>query len=92
MREIMTNRKLRFQYIDIMKGILILLVVYGHTVWQAHEVGIHNQTIEMLGETGFLYEPFYMAAFFAITGYCSNFKKSYKDCSCLYTILDNGRN
>lgn len=75
----MTNRKSRFQYIDIMKGILILLVVYGHTAWQAHEVGIHNQTIEILGQISFFYEPFYMAAFFAITGYCSNFKKSYKD-------------
>lgn len=79
MEEIVINKKSRLQYIDIMKGILILLVVYGHTAWQAHEVGIHNQTIEILGQTGFLYEPFYMAAFFAITGYCSNFKKSYKD-------------
>lgn len=48
---------------DIMKGILILLVVYGHMAWQAHEVGIHNQTIEILGQTGFLYDPFYMTAF-----------------------------
>lgn len=62
------------------KGILILLVVYGHTTWQANLTGIiNNHTIEFIGQTYFLYEPFYMAGFFAITGYCSNFNKPYKN-------------
>ena len=67
----------RLHYIDIAKGILILLVVVFHTSWQADVTGVTNPIFQQIGKFGFLASPFYMSAFFAITGYCANFDKPY---------------
>lgn len=68
----------RLHYIDVIKGILILLVVFGHISWQANVTGVTNDVFAIVGRIGFFYSPFYMAAFFAVTGYCTNFDKPYK--------------
>ncbi len=70
--------KERLHYIDVIKGILILIVVFGHTSWQADTCGVTNNVFKIAEYSGYLYYPFYMAAFFAVTGFCSNFDKPYK--------------
>lgn len=70
--------KQRLHYIDVVKGILILIVVFGHTSWQADTTGVVNIIFQIADLSEFLYYPFYMAAFFAVTGFCSNFDKPYK--------------
>lgn len=67
--------KERLHYIDVLKGILILLVVVGHTTWQAETNGVDNVLFLSMKEINFMIVPFFMAAFFAVTGYCANFDK-----------------
>lgn len=71
--------KERLKYIDIAKGILIVFVVLGHIASISKEYGgIDNN---YLNHTGYLlstfYVPFYMQAFFLITGFTSNFDKHF---------------
>lgn len=64
--------KQRLPWIDVSKGILILFVVLGHIEYYAQEfVGSHSYDI--LHHIMFLYLPYYIPAFFVVTGYCSNF-------------------
>lgn len=70
--------KKRLHYIDVTKGILILIVVFGHISWQADITGITNSFFQIAEWSNYLYSPFYMAAFFAVTGFCANFDKPYK--------------
>lgn len=70
----------RIRYIDISKGILIICVLLGHIAGIGKEFGgIDNNYFEY---TGYLlstfYVPFYMQAFFFVTGYTSNFNKPFK--------------
>lgn len=69
--------KERLHYIDALKGILILLVIIHHTTWQAEMNGVDNALFLSVNEINFLIVPFFMAAFFAVTGYCANFDKPY---------------
>lgn len=69
----------RLKYIDIAKGVLIIFVVLGHIASTSKEFGgIENN---YLNHTGYLlstfYVPFYMQAFFFITGFTSNFNKPF---------------
>lgn len=70
--------KQRLNYIDIAKGILILMVIYNHTENLASASGVHNWVIDIIPNTGF-FRPFFMPAFFVIAGYCSNYEKGFKD-------------
>ena len=70
-------KKERLSYIDVAKGILISLVVVWHTTWLAETNGIDNIVFNFVEKIGFIYSPFFMAAFFFITGYCTNFEKKY---------------
>ena len=69
----------RLSYIDVAKGILILLVVYDHlpdvylTILEQS-----NAQMDWLNEQQWIYKLFFMPAFFCITGFCTNFKKSLK--------------
>lgn len=69
----------RKQYIDITKGVLILLVCFGHLTLVANtnnfcsEIGYYIQSVSIA------FQPFYMAAFFFITGFCSSFNVSIGD-------------
>lgn len=70
-----TNQRL--PWIDISKGILILFVVLGHIEYYAQEfVGSH--AYDFLHHIAFLYLPYYIPAFFIITGFCSNFDIPFK--------------
>lgn len=71
--------KERLHYIDIAKGLLILMVVYGHIDGTATELGFVNRAIEDIHRSVNIFVSFYMSCFFVITGYCTNFKKSFPD-------------
>ena len=72
----MSNEKFaRLHYIDVCKGILIIIVVLHHVF------GLMRQYKYLPEQTDYLeklYVPFFMAAFFVVTGFCSNFNKEFK--------------
>ena len=70
--------KSRLSYIDIAKGILISIVLFHHISFQANLVGLHNGCIQWNFTFLPLYASWFMPAFFIITGYCSNFNRSFK--------------
>lgn len=67
----------RKHFIDIAKGILILIVIVRH---QANitvlERGLNVTFLQYLIDEQCLYISYYMPAFFIITGYCTNFNIS----------------
>ncbi len=67
----------RIHWVDIAKGILIIMVVYGHIDWIASNTYGSNAFVFKV-HTNFLLLPYYMPAFFIITGFCSNFTTPYK--------------
>lgn len=73
----------RISYIDVCKGILILMVVLGHVVYI-----MRITTGLALGSFPYVFiqniasiwiAPYYMAAFFLISGYCSKFIRPLKE-------------
>lgn len=71
--------KERLHYIDLVKGILILMVAYGHVGYQiCHNDGYDNVFMGKLGDISNVWVAFYMPAFFVITGMCSHFNKPLK--------------
>lgn len=69
--------KQRLNYIDVAKGLLILMVIYNHTGNLAVASGINNSVIDFIPETSF-FKPFFMPAFFVIAGMCSNYNRDFK--------------
>lgn len=71
--------KERLPYIDIAKGLLMICVILGHITGIGIEFGgVQNNYFEHLGYLlSTFYAPFYMQAFFLITGYTSNFDKPF---------------
>lgn len=69
--------KQRDSSIDVLKGILILLVVLNHISGVARKVGVEDMTIDVLHVLRDLYVPFFMPAFFIVTGMCSSFSKPF---------------
>lgn len=73
--------KSRLAYIDISKGLLILFVIIGHIpyfIGHSHH-DIHNSFCELIGSvSAYAFAPYFMTAFFLITGYCTNFQKDFK--------------
>lgn len=68
----------RLFWIDIAKGILIIFMVYGHFSYFAGEFA-NSDAFDFISLTYFLYLPYYMPAFFFITGFCSNFDISARE-------------
>lgn len=64
----------RIHYIDIAKGILITLVLAHHSVGIFGSESIISCLV--INSQSF-YVPFFMPAFFFITGFCSNFNKDF---------------
>ena len=62
----------RIHWVDVAKGLLILLVVYGHLDWIA-ATKCGTEAFNYKGQTNFMFLPYYMPAFFILTGLCSNF-------------------
>lgn len=69
--------KQRLYYIDIAKGLLILLVVWHHIPYEAHNSAFSSFT-SWIFKTQFCYVSFFMPAFFILTGYCAQFKQSFR--------------
>ena len=69
----MTVAKERIHWIDVAKGILIILVVYGHLDFFS-DVFAGTSAYNWKGTTNFMFLPWYMPAFFIVTGICSNFE------------------
>ena len=67
----------RLKYIDIAKGLLILMVIYNHTDNLANASGVDNEIINFVQNTCF-FHSFFMPAFFIIAGMCSNYHKQFK--------------
>lgn len=74
---ILINKR-RIPYIDVAKGILILLVIYDHLpdVFM-YLLKMSNTHVESLNEWQWVYKLYFMPAFFCITGMCSNFHKDF---------------
>lgn len=71
--------KKRLEYIDIAKGVLVLFVVLGHLLAALYkELQGDSFLSAALSVKDFLWVPYYMPAFFVITGFCSNFDKPFK--------------
>lgn len=65
----------RIEWIDVAKGLLITLVLFHHF---PKVTDYYNPVWAFFRELEGLYTPFFMASFFVITGYCSNFKKDFR--------------
>ena len=68
----------RLQWIDVAKGLLLLMVVFGHIRGHAYSMGYNNTSIEIIDFFSNVFIPFYMPCFFVITGFCSSFNKPFK--------------
>lgn len=70
--------KERLHYIDVAKGLLILMVVWGHYELMCRLCfGIKDPTIDLLDCAEDVWVAFFMPAFFYLSGYCTNFTKSF---------------
>lgn len=65
----------RIHYIDVCKGILIMIVVLHHVFGLMRQYEYLPKQMDYLEK---LYVPFFMAAFFIVTGFCSNYNKDFK--------------
>lgn len=79
----------RLLWIDVTKGVLILLMVLGHIINKACNSGVASTYLLKCFSLSSLYTCFFMQAFIILTGYTSNFEKSFKDfaTSLVKTIL-----
>ena len=69
----------RKTWIDVAKGILILSVIFFHEARQGlSEVNLDSNVLRNATKLECLYVPFFMAAFFIISGYCSSFEKEFR--------------
>lgn len=70
--------KERLHYIDVAKGLLILMVVWGHYELICRLCfGINDPTVNMLDSVESFWVSFFMPAFFFFTGYCTSFRKRF---------------
>lgn len=67
----------RIQYLDIAKGLLIMLLVISHYVSAHNVLNISHDYIEHIDPWLIIYRCFFMQAFFIISGYCTNFDKPF---------------
>jgi fucose 4-O-acetylase-like acetyltransferase len=67
--------KKRIVYLDVAKGILILLLVFAHFRSAIARVPFESDYFSWVYEWNNIFTCFYMPAFFFISGYCSNFCK-----------------
>lgn len=61
----------RIQLFDTTKGILMLLLIYGHLVIFAKTLNVENIGTSFIQTTVPFYRVFFMQTFFFITGYCT---------------------
>ncbi len=66
----------RLNYIDVSRGLLILLVMYHH--FPMLMPSLHCSFWELMDDLQWTYSNFFMASFFLITGRCSKFDYPFK--------------
>lgn len=74
--------KERVRYIDISKGILILLLIIHHLGAATSKIGMQSRYDYIISCWQPIFTVFFMPCFFLISGYCSNFSRGYKDFIC----------
>lgn len=67
----------RLHYIDVTKGLLIILVVFHHVINVANGLGFASESLLKWQSTYILYNCFFMQCFFVLTGMVSNFDKPF---------------
>lgn len=67
----------RISYIDVTKGLLIILLMFSHTFWCFDMKHVESTFLTDLSKISSVWNCFFMACFFLITGMCSNFNKSF---------------
>lgn len=67
---------MRIKYLDIAKGILIMLLVFSHFTSAVRQIPIESDYFHWVGRANRVFTIFFMPAFFIISGYCSNFNKN----------------
>lgn len=70
--------KERIHWIDITKGLFIILMVLGHIPNMSGNLGLNNTYLVKCVFFASLYGCFFMQGFFVLTGYTSNFDKEFK--------------
>lgn len=72
---IKNSQSKRLEYIDTCKGLLIVMLIFCHINSMAREILPANSMAKMymLGDSKYLYVPYFMQTFFFITGFCSNY-------------------
>ena len=65
----------RIAYLDIVKGILIILLVFAHFRSAVNRMPFNSPYFSMVYGWNSIFTCFYMPAFFIISGYCTNFSK-----------------
>lgn len=68
----------RVHYLDTAKGILILVVLVCHFTWGGSLFHVKTYTCQALDAVEMFWTPFFMAAFFCITGMCSGFAGNWR--------------
>lgn len=74
----MEGKKHRIIYLDIAKGVLIVLLVFAHFRSALNKTDFENDYFKYVYGWNSIFTCFYMPAFFLISGYCSNFNKDLK--------------
>lgn len=68
----------RLDYIDVTKGILIICLIFHHIISIANgKIPLGN--VSYISHVDIFFVPYFMQAFFFITGYCSSFNNKAKD-------------
>ena len=70
--------KVRYDWIDVAKGILICLMLYGHIQVYGPMDGLKDNGMRLMSCLDGLYGAFFMQAFFIVTGFCATFKVAFK--------------
>lgn len=71
------SNKGRLPWVDVAKGILIILVVLSHFSPMSKNMGINHAGVKDISCLNFFYTSFYMAAFFVLSGFTTNFNKRF---------------
>lgn len=72
--------KQHLSYVDIAKGLLILLCIECHLLQVTkHPVffNVDNPALNSILEYNIIYTPFFMGAFFFVSGFCSRFQETF---------------
>ena len=66
----------RLSFIDVAKGVLMIMVIFHH-IPQCFLQNGENSYLKTIDAMSFVYSSFFMASFFILSGFCSNFNKPF---------------